>query len=72
MLSVAWEWQRLVDGRLVISPPQTIMSNLMLITDQGYDMGPVETEKALQVWLEGLSWRDAVHLAIPMSVDSRH
>lgn len=40
------------------------MSNLMLISERGYDVGLVGTEKALQGWLEGLSWRDTVQLAL--------
>lgn len=64
VVSVSWEWRCLDDGYLVIPSPRSIMSNLMLISERGYDVGLVGTEKALQGWLEGLSWRDTVQLAL--------
>ena len=72
VVSVSWEWLRLHDGCLVIPSPGSIMSNLMLISDQGYDEGMVGTEKALQGWLEGLSWRDTVQLALVDWGSTRH
>lgn len=72
VVSVSWEWQRQDDGALVIVPPRSILSNLMVISDQGYDMGMVGTEKALQEWLEGLSWGETVRLALPERCSTRH
>ena len=63
---------RLDDGRLVIPSPRSISSNVMLISDRGYDEGMRATEVALQPWVNGIVWGEAVQQSLMELRVSRH
>lgn len=60
LLSLSWEWFMLDDGAIAQRSASPVLSNLMLIEDAGYDLGPDATEKALQTSLQRLAWERVV------------
>jgi len=71
-LSVSWEWVQNRCDNLLIPEPRTILTNLMLISDVGYDTGTADTEKALHHLLERVAWRDVVSLSLPQGQGAMH
>jgi hypothetical protein len=55
-VSLSWSWTILSDSatQMTNSPPPT--SNIMLIDDQGYDIGPAETTKKCREKIAQLQW----------------
>lgn len=72
ILSVSWEWVRNKYDCLQTPPKVSILTNLMLITDAGYDAGTADTEKALLRLLERLAWREVVSRSFPQGQSSMH
>jgi hypothetical protein len=59
-VSVAWSWAMCDDGHAYAAHPLDITSNVMLVSDKGYDAGPGETANALCGVLRHLGWEKRV------------
>jgi len=55
-VSVGWAWFSLADGRTFVAPGG-MSSNVMLVTQAGYDLGMHKTNELLQAWLARETWQ---------------
>ncbi|MBU4337864.1 MAG: DUF4902 domain-containing protein [Actinobacteria bacterium] len=56
-VSIAWSWALCDDGYTYVTQPLDITSNVMLVSDKGYDAGPSETACVLHGVLRHLDWQ---------------
>ena len=59
-VSIGWAWFDLPDGRRFIAPGG-ISSNVMLITQNCYDLGMGRTSELLNAWLSSEQWQSQQH-----------
>lgn len=59
-ISMGWDWVLDSDGAPLYSTPQILRSNIMLISDKGYDIGPEMTSALCEKVVHATSWRSAV------------
>jgi hypothetical protein len=55
-VSVGWAWFAIADGKMFIAPGY-VNSNLMLVTQESYDLGAFKTSELLRAWLSSLHWQ---------------
>ena len=58
---MGWDWVVTDDGVPLYSTPQTLRSNIMLVSDKGYDLGPEMTSAICgEKVVESMPWCSAV------------
>lgn len=55
-VSIGWAWFCFPDERKLLVPGG-ISSNVMLLTEAQYDMGPAETNELLRTWISNQHWQ---------------
>lgn len=55
-VSVGWAWFAIADGTVFVAPGY-VNSNLMFVTQNRFDLGPLKTSELLRAWLSSLQWR---------------
>jgi len=55
-ISVGWAWFAIADGKMFIAPGY-VNSNVMLVTQESYDLGAFKTSELLRAWLSSLHWQ---------------
>lgn len=55
-VSLSWSWAILSDSATQMTNPPPPTANIMLIDDQGYDIGPAETTKKCGEKIAQLQW----------------
>ena len=66
LVSVAWDWAELDDGRLQ-RLPLPVRSNLMLLDERGYDLPSEASDRLLQRLIAGLPWQRELRAALAES-----
>lgn len=56
-ISLAWDWVRLDDGALVECFDCPVRSNVMILDDKGYDLGPEASAAMLQEKIRATAWQ---------------
>jgi uncharacterized protein DUF4902 len=69
-ISIGWAWFSLADGRTFVAPGG-MSSNVMLVTQTGYDLGMHKTNELLHAWLARESWQPADPASGPRQVLGR-
>ena len=59
-ISLGWDWVLKNDGAPIHPSPATLRSNIMLISDKGYDLGPDTTSAVCEQVVGGIPWSTAV------------
>jgi hypothetical protein len=59
-ISIGWEWMRLGVDQTLRVVPGSILSNLMLTTQSGNELGAGPTSELLELWLASFLWRETV------------
>lgn len=61
-VSIGWAWFCFTDERKLLLPGG-ISSNVMLLTENHYDVGPLKTSELLQTWISSQRWQaiDVTH-----------
>lgn len=54
-ISVGWAWFAIADGTVFVAPGY-VNSNLMFVTQNHFDLGPLKTSELLRAWLSSLQW----------------
>ncbi|MBB6241118.1 MULTISPECIES: DUF4902 domain-containing protein [unclassified Rhodanobacter] len=62
-VSIGWAWFALPDGRQFMAPGG-ISSNVMLVTQNRYDLGMERTSELLSTWLSTEQWQSQQHHSI--------
>lgn len=55
-VSIGWAWFCFTDERKFLVPGG-VSSNVMLLTETQYDMGPLKTSELLQTWISSQRWQ---------------
>ena len=55
-VSLSWTWSILSDNATQMKNPPPLTSNIMLVNELGYDLGPVETTKKCSQKITKIQW----------------
>jgi hypothetical protein len=59
-ISMGWDWVLKNDGVPLYLAPKTLLSNIMLVNEKGYDLGHDTTSKICEQVLDCTPWRRIV------------
>jgi hypothetical protein len=63
-ISLSWGWFIHCQSKRMMLAPDGVRSNVMLINEQGYDLGPMKTSNLFWTWLNEFAWQDTVSMAL--------
>jgi hypothetical protein len=59
-ISLGWDWVGALPSGVLEVLPSSLRTNLMLIDEDGSDLGASATGHRLEAWLHGLAWQPIV------------
>jgi hypothetical protein len=61
-VSVGWAWFATDNNAPQLLAPGGMSSNVMIMSPDGYDLGPAKTDELLKAWLSSQAWQDGPRL----------